>query len=66
MNRGKRLFAVLLSLAMVVGMIPAFTVPAQAASPMPNFKIASEGVISWDPVPNAVEYYFCDVGQSWR
>ena len=56
-RRTKKLFSLLLSLAMVVGMIPAFTVPAQAASPMPNFKITSEGVISWDHVSGADHYY---------
>jgi hypothetical protein len=57
MKRRRKLLSILLSLALAVGMIPAFTVPAQAASPMPNFKITSEGVISWDHVSGADHYY---------
>ena len=55
MNRGKRLFAVLLSLAMAVTMIPVFTVPAGATEVPtvvvdtgPELKAALEAVGDYD------------------
>lgn len=57
MNRSKRqLTSLLLTLVMIVTMIPMFGVTVSAVSPLPNFKVTEDGVISWDHVKGADEY----------
>ena len=52
----KRLTSLLLTLAMVLTMIPVFGVTAGAASPLPDFKADTNGVISWSHAENADAY----------
>ena len=57
MNRSKRQFtSLLLTLPMIVTMIPMSGLTASAESPLPNFKVTEDGVISWDHVKGADEY----------
>ena len=56
-RRTKKLFSLLLSLALVVGMIPAFSVSSDAANSLPNFKYTDNHLVSWDHVTDATTYY---------
>ena len=53
----KKLLSLLLSLALVVGMIPAFGITASATESLPGFSVSKDGVVSWNHVPNADMYY---------
>ena len=56
MKRRRKLLSILLSLALVIGMIPAFTVTASASNSLPNFKYTDNHLISWDHVTDATSY----------
>ena len=56
MKRRSRLLSILLSLALAVGMIPAFGVTASAADSITNLKIDANGVATWDAFPGAAKY----------
>ena len=55
----KKLFAILLSLALVVGMIPAFGVTVSAAS-ITNLVVNENGLVTWDKVSGAEKYEITD------
>ena len=54
----KKLFAILLSMALVVGMIPAMTVPVAAAEQLdtPALQLNDKTIV-WRPVENAQQYH---------
>ena len=56
-RRTKKLMSFLLSLALVVGMIPAFGVTASATEALPGFSISEDGVVTWNHVSDADTYY---------
>ena len=56
MKRRRKLLSILLSLALVVSMIPAFTVPATALEDMQNVHLSADGILTWDAVPGAKVY----------
>lgn len=58
MKRRRKLLSILLSLAMVVGMIPAFGITASALDQLTNVQVSSQGILSWDAYPGAKAYFF--------
>ncbi len=56
-RRTKKLLSLLLSLALVAGMIPMYGITANALEPLPDFNVSSDGVVSWTHVPGADRYY---------
>ena len=56
MKQRSKLLSILLSLALAMGMIPAFGVTVDAANSITNLKIDANGVATWDAFPGAAKY----------
>ena len=57
----RRILAWAMALAMLLGLLPAVSLPASAAGDLPdlvNVKVSAEGVITWDAYPGATGYYY--------
>ena len=57
----RRILAWAMALAMLLGLLPAVSLPASAAGDLPdlvNVKVSAEGVITWDAYPGATGYNY--------
>lgn len=48
MKSQQKLLSLLMTLAMVIGMIPAFGVTASAIEKLPYFHLSDDGILSWN------------------